>query len=77
VTFMEVYLDASLEVCEQRDPKGLYRRTREGLVDNMSGIDNPYEPPLAPDLVLATDEMDIAQSVAVLRDVVLAKLSTL
>ena len=77
VAFIEVYLDASLEVCEQRDPKGLYRRTREGLVDNMSGIDNPYEVPLTPDLVLATGDLDIMQSIAVLRDAVLAKLSTL
>ena len=77
MAFIEVYLDASLEVCEQRDPKGLYRRTREGLVDNMSGIDNPYEVPLTPDLVLATGDLDIMQSIAVLRDAVLAKLSTL
>ncbi|HUX04721.1 MAG TPA: adenylyl-sulfate kinase [Acidimicrobiales bacterium] len=76
VGFFEVYLDASLEICEQRDPKSLYRRTRDGEIDNMTGVDNPYEAPLAPELVLATGEMALEQSVAVLRAAVIAALST-
>ena len=71
VGFFEVYLDASLEICEQRDPKSLYRRTREGAINNMTGVDDPYEAPLAPELVLATGELALEQSVAVLRDAVI------
>jgi bifunctional enzyme CysN/CysC len=54
VGFLEVFVDAPLEVCEARDPKALYRRAREGTVIKMTGLDDPYEPPLAPTLVLPT-----------------------
>ena len=50
--FLEVYVDTPIEVCEQRDPKGLYRRGRAGTLRGVTGVDDPYEPPLAPDLVL-------------------------
>jgi adenylylsulfate kinase len=50
--FVEVFVDAPLEVCEGRDPKGLYRRARAGEIKNFTGIDDPYEPPLHPELVL-------------------------
>lgn len=50
--FSEVFVDTPLAVCEARDPKGLYRKARSGLLRNMTGIDSAYEPPLAPDLVL-------------------------
>jgi adenylylsulfate kinase len=50
--FVEVFVDAPLEVCERRDPKGLYRRARAGEIKNFTGIDDPYEPPLQPELVL-------------------------
>ena len=50
--FVEVFVDTPLEVCEQRDPKGLYRRARAGTLRGLTGIDDPYEPPPAPDLVL-------------------------
>lgn len=46
--FIEVYVDASLSVCEHRDPKGLYKRVRAGQINGFTGIDDPYEPPLAP-----------------------------
>ena len=77
VGFVEVYLDASLEICEQRDPKSLYRRTREGEISHMTGVDDPYEAPLAPDLVLATGEMALEQSVEVLRAAVLVRIASL
>lgn len=52
--FCEIYLDADLEVCESRDPKGLYKKARSGLVKNFTGIDAPYEIPLNPELVVNT-----------------------
>jgi adenylylsulfate kinase-like enzyme len=48
-------VDAPLHVCEQRDPKGLYRRARAGDLHGFTGIDDPYEAPLAPDIRCATD----------------------
>lgn len=50
--FAEVFVDTPLEVCEQRDPKGLYARARAGEIVGMTGIDDPYEAPTNPDLVL-------------------------
>jgi len=55
IPFLEVYVDAPLAVCEARDPKGLYRRARAGLIPNFTGIDSAYEAPLEPDLHLHTD----------------------
>ena len=65
--FLEVYLNAPIAVCEQRDPKGLYRRARAGAIANFTGVDAPFEPPPAPDLVLDTAALDIA---ACLRNIV-------
>jgi adenylyl-sulfate kinase len=66
--FMEVFVDAPLAVCEHRDPKGLYRRARSGQLSAFTGIDSPYEVPLAPDLRLATAEQGVDACVdAVLR----------
>lgn len=50
--FLEVFVDTPLETCEQRDPKGLYRRARAGEIRDFTGIDSPYEPPLHAELVL-------------------------
>jgi len=52
--FIEIYVKAPLEVCERRDPKGLYAKSRAGRLPNFTGIDSPYEPPEHPDLVLDT-----------------------
>ncbi|MES9898469.1 MAG: adenylyl-sulfate kinase [Sedimenticola sp.] len=54
--FIEVFVDAPLDVCEQRDPKGLYKKARAGEIKGFTGIDDPYEEPLAPELVLAAAE---------------------
>ncbi len=54
--FVEVFVDTPLEVCEQRDPKGLYRKAREGLIKNFTGIDSEYERPEAPELHLLTEQ---------------------
>lgn len=50
--FIEIFVECPLEICEQRDPKGLYQKARQGLVSDFTGIDSPYEPPLTPELVL-------------------------
>jgi len=50
--FIEIFVDAPLEVCEKRDPKGLYRKARAGEIKGFTGIDDPYEPPQKPELVL-------------------------
>ena len=52
IDFTEVYVDTPLEVCEARDPKGLYKRARAGEIKNFTGIDSPFEPPQAPEVVL-------------------------
>jgi adenylylsulfate kinase len=50
--FLEVFVDAPLEVCEARDPKGLYKKARAGELKGFTGIDDPYEAPVKPELVL-------------------------
>ena len=62
--FLEVYVHAPLEVCEQRDVKGLYRRARAGEFHGMTGVDDPYEPPLAADVECRTDRETAAESTA-------------
>ncbi|MET0622004.1 MAG: bifunctional sulfate adenylyltransferase/adenylylsulfate kinase [Pyrinomonadaceae bacterium] len=52
--FIEVYVDTPLEVCEERDTKGMYRQAREGKIKNFTGIDDPYEPPLNPEIRIVT-----------------------
>ena len=56
--FIEIFVDAPLAVAEARDPKGLYKKAREGQIRNFTGIDSPYEPPVAPDLHLQTADHD-------------------
>jgi adenylylsulfate kinase len=53
--FVEVYIKASLAKCEERDPKGLYKKARKGEITNMTGISDPYEPPENPDIVIETE----------------------
>jgi adenylylsulfate kinase len=71
--FIEVYVNASLAVCEQRDVKGLYKRARAGEIKHFTGIDDLYESPLAPDVECQTDRETIAESV----DKILSKLAEL
>lgn len=54
VAFVEVFVDTPLDVCETRDPKGLYKRARAGEIVGMTGIDAPYEAPASPDLLITT-----------------------
>lgn len=62
--FVEVYVNAPLEVCEKRDVKGLYKKARAGLIKDFTGIDDPYEPPLHPEVECRTDLESEAESVA-------------
>jgi len=71
--FLEVYLNAPLEVCEQRDPKGLYAKARRGEIKEFTGISAPYEPPPRPEVELQTDRCSVAECVAA----ILAKLNQL
>lgn len=61
--FIEVFVDTPLEVCERRDPKGLYRKARSGQLPNMTGINSPYEAPEQPTLKLDTSDRDIETTV--------------
>ncbi|MDG2908433.1 MAG: adenylyl-sulfate kinase [Acidimicrobiales bacterium] len=56
VPFLEVFFDTPLEVCEERDPKGLYTKARAGELTGMTGIDDPYEAPESPDLIITPDD---------------------
>lgn len=67
VPFVEVFVDTPIELCEQRDPKGLYAKARAGEITGFTGIDDPYEAPAAPELRLTPDDGDpTAQATAVL-----------
>jgi len=66
--FIEVYVNAPIEICEQRDPKGLYAKARANEIKNFTGISAPYEPPLKPELELRTDKSTVAESVAAIID---------
>jgi adenylylsulfate kinase len=62
--FLEVFVDCPLEEAERRDPKGLYKKARAGEMKGFTGIDDPYEPPERPEVVLRTDRLSVADSVA-------------
>jgi len=61
--FVEVFVDAPLEVCERRDPKGLYRQARSGALPEFTGVSAPYEPPLEPELRVDTAARPLADGV--------------
>lgn len=62
--FIEVYVKASVETCESRDPKGLYKKARSGEIKNFTGIDAPYEEPDKPEIILDTNTSSVEESVA-------------
>ena len=72
--FVEVFVDAPIEVCEQRDVKGLYEKARRGEISNFTGISSPFEKPEHPDVHLHTDKQTINESVQAVLDVVLPKI---
>ena len=72
--YTEVFVNTPLEVCEQRDVKGLYKKARSGEVKNFTGIDSPYEAPQKPDITIFTHEMSIEQSMEELMKLILPKI---
>jgi len=62
--FHEIYVRASLDVCESRDPKGLYKMARQGQISDFTGISSPYEPPESPELVVDTANSNVAACIA-------------
>lgn len=66
--FIEVHVDCSLAVAEERDPKGLYKKARAGEIKNFTGIDDPYEAPKSPEIHLHTDETTLEQEVQIILD---------
>ncbi|MBN3518836.1 adenylyl-sulfate kinase [Algoriphagus lutimaris] len=61
--FLEVFVDCPIEVCEQRDVKGLYAKARKGIIKNFTGIDSPYEKPLKPSVHIHSDQEELRDSV--------------
>jgi len=74
VNFVEVYINTSVEECERRDVKGLYRKARAGEIKNMTGISAPYEAPDHPDIEIKTEEESVSSSVKKLIDFITPKL---
>jgi adenylylsulfate kinase len=68
IAFIEVHVDCTLEEAEKRDPKGLYKKARAGEIKNFTGIDDPYEAPVDPEIHLQTDEMTLEQEVQIILD---------
>ncbi|MDL5052990.1 adenylyl-sulfate kinase [Oscillatoria laete-virens NRMC-F 0139] len=68
IDFLEVYVNAPLEVCEKRDPKHLYKKARAGEITGFTGISAPYEAPTAPDVEINTDRVQVKEAVAAIMD---------
>jgi adenylylsulfate kinase len=66
IPFLETFISCPIEEAERRDPKGLYKKARAGQLKGFTGIDDPYEPPLQPELVVRTNELTVEQSVALM-----------
>ncbi len=66
--FYEIFIDTPLDVCETRDPKGLYRKARKGLIRNFTGIDSPFEKPASPDLALDGSSMSPEEAAKIILD---------
>ncbi len=72
---IEIYVNTSLEECERRDVKGLYKKARAGEIKNMTGISAPYEAPVNPDLEIITDNQSVETSVQVILNFIIQKLN--
>lgn len=73
VPFVEVHVDVPLEVAEQRDPKGLYKKARKGEIKNFTGIDDPYEAPVNPEIRIDTDKQTVDECAASILDYLVEK----
>lgn len=73
VQFLEVFIDTPLEVCESRDPKGLYKKARAGEIKGFTGIDDPYEAPERPEVHIHTEKQSVEDSAAQLIDALIER----
>ncbi|MGM0551962.1 MAG: adenylyl-sulfate kinase [Bacteroidota bacterium] len=73
--FFEVFVNTPLEVCEQRDVKGLYAKARAGVIKNFTGVDAPYEAPEHPDVEIKSDKMTVEQATEALLEKIVPKIS--
>ena len=71
--FVEVFVDCSVEQCEQRDVKGLYKKAREGVIKGFTGIDDPYEEPSSPEIVVDTEKHSIEECKQQILDYLIAR----
>ncbi|WDV06030.1 adenylyl-sulfate kinase [Lysinibacillus irui] len=71
--FLEVFVKCSVEICEKRDPKGLYKKARNAEIANFTGISSPYEEPENPEVILDTEQYSIEECVEQLTDILTAK----
>ena len=71
--FVEVFVDTPLEVCEQRDPKGLYKKARAGEIPHFTGISSPYEPPIAPEVHLRTASLSVKEAASQVVEALVAR----
>ena len=69
--FVEIYINASLEECEKRDTKGLYKKARRGEIKDFTGVNAPFEPPLNPYLEVQTDQLSVEKSLQIILDCIL------
>lgn len=73
--YIEVFVDCPLSVCEGRDAKGLYKKARAGEIKNFTGLDSPYEKPENPDVIIHTDKLSIEDSMEVLLNALVKRIS--
>jgi adenylylsulfate kinase len=66
--FIEVYVKCPIEICEKRDPKGLYKKVKDGIIKQFTGVDDQYEEPENPEIILETDKMSIDECVKKILD---------
>jgi adenylylsulfate kinase len=71
--FWEIYISCPLDICMQRDPKGLYQKVKKGEITNFSGISSVYEPPLSPEIEIASNKMNIDQCASMIIDRMISK----
>lgn len=74
VNFVEIYVNTSIEECERRDVKGLYKKARTGDIKNMTGISAPYEPPTQPDIEIFTEKESVEDAVLLIMNYIKPKL---
>lgn len=70
--FLEIYVNTPIAICEERDPKGLYKKARAGQISNMTGIDSPYEPPPHPDIVAECSNKPLDELIADIEPLILS-----